>query len=87
MRYCVGGDAETYLAAAEEVGLLHVIGIHAGGDADHPEELVDVVAAVADEAADILFRGDIPVVFAVFESTAHLKRGTIREIRRADEAA
>lgn len=52
MRYCVGGDAETYLAAAEEVGLLHVIGIHAGGDADHPEELVDVVAAVADEAAE-----------------------------------
>ena len=52
MRYCVGERAKHYLAAAEEVGLLDVVGIHAGGDADHPQELVDVVAAVADEASE-----------------------------------
>ena len=46
----VGVDA--ILPRVEEVGLLDVVGVHAGGDADHPEELVDVVAAVADETAE-----------------------------------
>lgn len=47
-----GVGVDSVLPRVEEVGLLHVVGVDARRDADHPEEFVDVVAAVADEAAE-----------------------------------
>ena len=47
-----GVGVDSVLPGVEEVGLLDVVGIDARRDADHPEEFVDVVAAVADESAE-----------------------------------